>query len=248
LQSPTNQRCHNLCQNIQPPPGFNYLLGLGLNFCIETLNPKPNINRTIERLQKSIRLKHWMRENNTITNDDYIPSLYVPTTWKPPEAPTAIETAIKSFSLELEKTIRANKTKACTNRTKLQYHCLHSIKNDHRLIVCMSDKNLGPVLMERDTYIHRCLHEHLLCQRTYVRLTEVEALQKLQSTRRILNETRLHHRTDLSDAENTYFKCAAKLAYCIPQFYPTIKIHKQPWKTLPIVSCINSYLNVFSKW
>jgi hypothetical protein len=144
-----------------------------------------------------------MRENNTITNDDYIPSL--------------------CFSSELEKTIRANKTKACTNRIKLQYHCLHSIKNHHRLIVCMSDKNLGPVRMERYTYIHRCLHEHLLCQRTYVRLTEAEALQKLQSTKRILNETRLHHRTDLSDAENTYFKCAAILAYRIPQFCLTIK-------------------------
>jgi len=33
VQSPTNQHCHNLCKEAQPPPGFNYLLGLGLNFC-----------------------------------------------------------------------------------------------------------------------------------------------------------------------------------------------------------------------
>ena len=68
--------------------------------------------------------------------------------------------------------------------------------------MCTSDKNLGPVIMERNTYIHKCLHDHLLCPRTYVRLTEEEALQNIQHTRRILNETRLHHRDDLSVAEN----------------------------------------------
>lgn len=64
----------------------------------------------------------------------------------------------------------------------------------------------------------------------------------------LLNILRLNHRTSLTDAENTYFQRAAKLEYRIPQFYLTIKVHKRPWKTRPIISCINSYLNVFSKW
>jgi len=189
-----------------------------------------------------------MNENNTTGNDDYIPSLYIPTKWKPPEAPEDVEYAIKKFSSQLSDNINRKSSNTRTNLTKMQYSCLHLIKNDSRLIVCTSDKNLGPVIMERNTYIHKCLHDHLLCPRTYVRLTEEEALQNIQHTRRILNETRLHHRDDLTVAENNYFIRAAKLEYRIPQFYLTIKIHKQPWKTRPIISCINSYLNVFSKW
>jgi hypothetical protein len=112
----------------------------------------------------------------------------------------------------------------------------------------MSDKNLGPVIMEREAYLSKCLNEHLLCPRTYVRLTKEEALEKLRKTRCNLNQVRLHHRTALTEAENLYFQRAAKLPYRIPQFYLTIKVHKTPTKTRPIVSCVNSYLNVFSKW
>jgi len=248
LWSPTNQHCHNLCNNLQPPPGFNYLLGLGLNFCIEKINPKPNVNHTLERLRRSIRLKHWIKENGANNNEDYIPSLYIPTTWNPPEASPEIETAINTFASQLNTTLRNNNTHPRSNLTRLQYHCLHSIKNNNKLIVCSSDKNLGPVIMERETYLKKCLEEHLLCPCTYIRLTEAEAIQKICNTHIKLNDIRLSHRKDLTNAENQYFQRAAKLEYRIPQFYLTIKVHKTPLKTRPIVSCINSYLNVFSKW
>ena len=192
-----------------------------------------------------------MKENNTYSSnndDNYIPSLYIPTNWKPPEAPVEVETAITNFSQSLNNNVKSNKTLPRTNLTKLQYNCLHSIKNNNQLIVCTSDKNLGPVIMDRAEYFQRCLHEHLLCPRTYVRPTKENALQKIRNTRCMLNQIRLNHRTKLTAAENTYFIRAANLKYRIPQFYLTIKVHKQPWKTRPIVSCINSYLNVFSKW
>ena len=31
---PSKLSCHNLCTTLQPPSGFKFLLGLGLNFCI----------------------------------------------------------------------------------------------------------------------------------------------------------------------------------------------------------------------
>jgi len=153
------------------------------------LHPQPNVQNTIKRITKSVRLKSWMRENNIDSSDDnYIPSLYIPTTWKPPEAPVVIENAITNFSESLQKNIKTNTTRARTNLTKLQYSCLHSIKNNSQLIVCPSDKNLGPVIMDRAEYFQRCLYEHLLCPHTYVRLTEEEALQKVRNTRCTLNQ------------------------------------------------------------
>ncbi len=105
LQSPANQYCHNLCTETAPPPGYNYLLGLGLNYCIESLHPKPNINVTVKKMEKSIRLKHWLSKNGIENNEDYIPSLYVPTTWKPPEASHEIEEAIQTFTTNLNKMV-----------------------------------------------------------------------------------------------------------------------------------------------
>ena len=129
-----------------------------------------------------------------------------------------VETAITNFSQSLNNNVKSNKRLPRTNLTKLQYNCLHSIKNNNQLIVCTSDKNLGPVIMDRAEYFQRCLHEHLLCPRTYIRLTKEDALQKIRNTRCMLNQIRLNHRTKLTAAENTYFMRAANLKYRIPQF------------------------------
>ncbi len=102
--------------------------------------------------------------------------------------------------------------------------------------------------MERDTYFKHCLEDHLYCRTTYKQLTEEEAVERVCHTRHILNQIRLNHRKDLSDSENKYFQRNAKLNHRLPQFYITIKVHKQPYKTHPIVSCIGSFLNAFSKW
>jgi hypothetical protein len=57
------------------------------------------VQNTIKRITKSVRLKSWMRENNIDSSDDnYIPSLYIPMTWKPPQAPVVIKNAITNFS------------------------------------------------------------------------------------------------------------------------------------------------------
>jgi hypothetical protein len=38
-----------------------------------------------------------------------------------------------------------------------------------------TDKTLGPAIMERSTYITRCLQDHLLETATYKRLTPADA-------------------------------------------------------------------------
>ncbi len=63
LQSLYNLHCHNLCENLQPPLGFNILLGLSLDFCIEQKQPRPNVQHTLEKLKRSVQLKEWLKEN-----------------------------------------------------------------------------------------------------------------------------------------------------------------------------------------
>jgi len=121
----------NLCNNIQPPPGFNYLLDLGLNFCIEQHKPTPNIENTLKRLERSIRLKAWTTENEI--NDEgnnYIKNLYLPSTWHPPLASTEIENSITLFSSKVRDACASNIVRPRTNLSRLQYTCLQKIKND----------------------------------------------------------------------------------------------------------------------
>ncbi len=192
LQSPTNLQCHNLCQTLTPPPGYNYLLGLGLNFCIEQARPKPNIERTFERLKQTIRLKQWLTKNGINQDDEYIPSLYIQSNWNPPEASSETEDAINRFSTMLAIELANNKTNARSNLTRLQYNCLQLLKNGHHFIICLSDKNLRPVIMERNTYFERCFTEHLNCRTTYQQLEKTEALDRVRQTCITLNYIRLH--------------------------------------------------------
>jgi hypothetical protein len=89
-----------------PPPGYNQLRGLGPNYCIETIHPKPNVNEAINRTEKSIRLKHWIDKYGANNKDkSCIPSLYIPTKWKPPEASPDVEEAMENFSLNIRQAV-----------------------------------------------------------------------------------------------------------------------------------------------
>lgn len=243
--------CHNLCDTLKPPPGFNSLLGLGLKFCIETRKLTKNPSYTIQKLRHSIRLKAWInkRANTDEQRDEtYIPALYVTSTFKPPLAPGDIEYRIEDFSNLIE--IHVNNRPASTNLTRLQYTCLRSLKADTRFIICMTDKNLGPAIIERDRYIERCLRDHLFHAETYQQLTPTDALQQMLDTTKRLRYLRETHESQLSTAEQEYFKRSFQpnMNRKIPQFYITFKVHKQPTATRPIVSCVGSALNVYSKW
>jgi predicted DNA-binding protein YlxM (UPF0122 family) len=52
----------------------------------------------------------------------------------------------------------------------------------------------------------------------------------------------------LSKAEKTYFEHFYHLNYCMTQFFITMKIHKNPMGTHPIVSCCDSFIEGFSIW
>jgi hypothetical protein len=59
------------------------------------------------------------------------------------------------------------------------------------------------------------------------------------------------HRDDLPQAERTYFDQGLQKShteYQVPRFCVTPKVHKTPWSTRPVVSCVGSFAEIFSKW
>jgi hypothetical protein len=130
-----------------------------------------------------------------------------------------------------------------SNLSSLQHRQIKMIRNDPQFIVCLTDKNLGPAILERQQYIHRVHQDHLGHTDTYKRLSETEATDLWQAYRT--------HRHNLPQAKQTYFDRGLKKShtkYRTPQFYITPKVHKNPWLTRPVVSCVGSFAEIFSKW
>jgi hypothetical protein len=252
---------HNLCTTMDPPPQIKELLWLGLKFNLEKALPKPAITTAIARLRRDIRIKfHIDADGNNVVIDKhgkrhtlktpgFDPKLYIKSqTYDPEEASPAIEAAINAFEHKLTTLTKANR---CTKQHNLPASArllLRNMKNNTNFIVLNTDKNLGPAILERSVYITRCLTDHLRDTRTYKQLTNLAAQQQIRQTERLMQQLILHHRRTLEEHERTYFHRVFQIYRRIPQFYTIPKVHKKPWKTRPIVSCVNSTLGYLSKY
>jgi len=130
-----------------------------------------------------------------------------------------------------------------------QRHLLQELRASPTFIIIATDKNLGPAIMNRDTYKSRALQDHLLDQTSYRRLTPAEAQSiRLQAGANLkaLIDT---HRKDLPADDVKYFDRSFSHNRRLPQFYITPKVHKDPWVTYrPIVCCVGSDIEVMSKY
>ena len=73
------------------------------------------------------------------------------------------EQAMMDFAnaLQATKELKAATAPKRWNLTAQQRHAWKKIVEDRRFIVCLSDKNLGPVIIERITYMKRVWDDHL---------------------------------------------------------------------------------------
>jgi hypothetical protein len=110
-----------------------------------------------------------MTEPPNSNNDGFIPSLYIPSEWNPPIISHGItEVRMMAFATKLKlAAITKNRNNSRSNLRSLQHRLLNTLRNDHRFYVCLTDKNLGPAIMERQYYIQRVYQDHLDNSRTY---------------------------------------------------------------------------------
>lgn len=69
----------------------------------------------------------------------------------------------------------------------------------------MCDKNLGPAILERSTYITMSLTEHLHDTQTYTPLTEAEALSQLKNLRDETSSLFVQYSKSLLGTDIDYF-------------------------------------------
>ena len=255
---PANMAFHNLCTTIQVPPGTAALLGLGLKYCIEQPRPYQDFNRSMHRFRRDMRLHCAIQGFNTditeedSSNKDYIQRLYIPSNWKPPEAPLKYELTFDTFDEGLTAERHLLNYTRRYNLTPSQRHVLSELSSRTDLIVLPTDKNLGPCIIERKVYIAQVFKEHLQTS-NYEPISQKAAPIELQKQKDAFLAICSEYKHTLpTTAEQTYFKRAITEEYLnatrVPQFYGTFKVHKIDKKMRPVISCVNSIPEIFSKW
>jgi len=249
---PKNLTFHNLCTKNKLPTGTKELLGLNLNFCLATKNIKDNIRRTILKMARSIRISSFLQEHNLPECEDYEKQIYIcNNNWHPPPASLLIEDKITEFEKLLKekqrKLISKNRNRYLLNLTPLQKAAMKSLRNNNNIVIKSTDKNLGPAVLDADTYSKQVLQEHLLT-RTYLQLSNTEAATRYETLKSTLKNIVASHAKSLSKSEIIYFQRSFKMKHRLPIFYGLPKVHKDPICLRPVVSSVNSLLSVFSNW
>jgi hypothetical protein len=220
---------HNLCTTLQPPHGVERLLWLGLKFNLEKAIPKPSLDAYIDRLRRDIRIKFHIDADSqrvvidntgrkhTLKSKEFDPKLYIRSQDYDPEPATPdIEGAIDTFQTKLQQLIHTNPTRRQHNILPSTRRILRTLQDDHSYIILPTDKNLGPAILERSTYIKRCLQDHLLDTSSYRRLTPVEAYLLLQTATVAMEKLIQCYRHTIAEHEQTYFHRVFQLTRRIP--------------------------------
>jgi len=144
-------------------------------------------------------------------------------------------------------TISQTKKQTMTNLNPLQKTILKQLKENKNIIIKPTDKNLGPAVMDKRTYIKQVLQECLLTT-TYQQLSPTEAKNMLDNTKNSLQQIIKNNLNALSKPEATFFQRSLNCHYRTPIFYGLPKVHKTPVTLRRVVSSVNSFLSIFSTW
>ena len=249
---PTNLSFHDLTlEDTEKPPNLQSLLGLGLKF-IPTPRTTAKWSKlekmTVSRLNRDAQLKcYFAGDSSTFEGDK---RMYVRSGWTPPPwlFPREVKYRLKKMNEFLKREFKSNRKKT-ENLLPFQHAALKQLQVSDTLLVVQCDKNLGPALIERSRYIHMVNHDHLLDRKTYLRLSEREAAAFAIETKAQVLRWIDRNRKETTKMERRFVKASVvDNATPLPKFYATMKVHKTPLKSRPIVSCSGTLLENLGVW
>lgn len=258
---PTKYAFHNLTTRLQPPKNLRSLLGLGLKFIPTpsyTKNWSTMRDTSLSRLDRSLRLQAYFASSVANADDDasdsdddeYNPKMYIRSSWMPPPwtFPPQLPHRLERFDASMNQLFKKKKGKP--NLLPHQRRALTFLQTTDDFVVAHCDKNLGPAVIEKAEYVQMAFRDHLNDTATYrpVKTENISAeYNRLVST---VDAWIKKHYKVLSKADRKYLKKHRQLCKpnAFPAFYLTMKVHKKPLKSRPIVSCSGSLLEGLGQW
>ena len=202
----------------------------------------------MDRLYRDVHLRcHFAGQKSNFEPDG---RMYVRSKWTPP--PWLYPKEAKYRLSKMEEFVRKEfkkKKKVTENLLSHQHKTLRSLQTSSSLLVVQCDKNLGPALIEHEEYVLMVNRDHLLDKKSYTRLSEAEAATFAIETKRQALLWIEHNRPQTTKMERKFVKASlVDNPSPLPKFYATMKVHKSPLKTRPIVSCSGTLLENLGVW
>jgi hypothetical protein len=134
------------------------------------------------------------------------------------------------------------------NLQLFQRQILYDLQESKYLHIVMTDKNLGPAVMERNVYTRRVFNDHLLKNDTYQRIEPEEAAQILTTLKMKVGQFTQSFSKILLINEKEYLLRLIKQHQNNSKFYLRMKIHNTPMATRPIVAINGSITAGLGCW
>jgi hypothetical protein len=146
---------------------------------------------------------------------DYIPELYINSTFEPLFWTANLEWQIMEYTNQLERLVKhaSKHRRPCYNLSSVQYKVLQCLKDDNTIIICLPNKNLGPAIMDRAEYIRRALDDHLLNTSVYTHLSVNDAHDAMDDVEKELTELFELYGNLLPEPEKIYLEHFFNLPY-----------------------------------
>ena len=249
---PSNSSFHDLRTKKDIPISHHIksLLGLSSKFCPTPRYTHNNtiLNNTLKRHQRDLWLKHYFIDSPL--DDDYNPRLYHKSTWTPPEwkIHRELQRRFKEFSTNYKSLFKLRH--GISNLLPSQRIALQFLQQSKTLMVVNCDKNLGPAIIETESYIRMAFKDHLNDRNTYKYLTSDEATAFGVNIRKKLEDWLQRWKTIIPTNEKKFIKQALHNPDTDPisTFYLLMKVHKTPLASRPIVSCSGTLLHSLGVW
>ena len=254
---PSNLEMHDLTTpETHIPISLSTIIGLSLKFIPTPRRPDRNPTSSFDRFKKDLTIKVFFSGRPLPEENKYNKKMQVVSEWepKPWDIPNTILTRLDHFRRSIRLLMRQKRPKT-VNLLPFQQRALAALALRTDVLVATCDKNLGPALITTATYISRAFTDHLNCEKTYKKMSEEEAHTHMCG---VANQIKIWLNKYKTSTKKRKGICKKELRYLnatfqpedakIPVFYITLKVHKTPWLTRPIVSCSGSLLYHLGIW
>lgn len=178
-------------------------------------------------------------------NDDFDSKMYQKTRWTPPPwgLHKDLQARAHDFSLTLQTLFQKKRGKS--NLLPQHRRALRELQEREDLMIVQCDKNLGPAVIERDTYIRTAFRDHLHDTKVYKLLNPFQAALKVGQIKLAISKWIEKHANSVNSHCKKYMKNQLKSNQDPYSYlYLTMKVHKNktPVPSRPICSCSGSLL------